>query len=385
MSRIIYVGVFAFLSLGMATGMRSAHTGHLFLTLTDIETGCPITNATVTVRCQTEFNIGRTLESHFTKTTAVPDSNGVAHVEFAFYDPDFQWWVDAPGHYSRMFGFGYGDEQFGREVVESDYADVNTNTVEGLAKYNELVSLYGTDYCSYAAKFSPKSITYTNNVIRRTVALTPKHNPQPMYAYGERMKVYLPIKNPTLIITNGVEALRYKPVDFDLKECDLVPDVNDDSGALSECTGKIGDFHVERYAVVTNGVETNFGWIEFPSACGAYIIKKPGSENFPVIYEADTNRTFLAKIPFEYCYTNGSLMHASRIVNSDECMVLRTRATTNEAGRVVDCNYAKITGPMSILKVLSFESLIFNPRPNDPNLEFDVRYNQSSYRGGCCP
>ena len=134
-----------------------------------------------------------------------------------------------------------------------------------------------------------------------------------------------------------------------------------------------------------NGVETNFGWIEFPSACGAYIIKKPGSENFPVIYEADTNRTFLAKIPFEYCYTNGSLMHASRIVNSDECMVLRTRATTNEAGRVVDCNYAKITGPMSILKVLSFESLIFNPRPNDPNLEFDVRYNQSSYRGGCYP
>ena len=385
MSRIIYVGVFAFLSLGMATGMRSAHTGHLFLTLTDIETGCPITNATVTVRCQTEFNIGRTLESHFTKTTAVPDSNGVAHVEFTFYDPDFQWWVDAPGHYSRMFGFGYGDEQFGREVVESDYADINTNTVEGLAKYNELVSLYGTDYCSYAAKFAPKSITYTNNVIRRTVALTPKHNPQPMYAYGERMKVYLPIKNPTLIITNGVEALRYKPVDFDLKECDLVPDVNDDSGALSECTGKIGDFHVERYSVVTNGVKTYFGWIDFPSGCGAYITKIPQGDRFPVVYEANTNAEFISRISFEYNSVSGRLVRVKRLLENDECMILRTRVATNEVGAIVSNHYSKILGPLRMSGIIEFQSLIFNPRPNDPNLEFDVRYNQSSYRGGCCP
>ena len=52
---------------------RTAHTGHLFVSLTDRETGGPITNATVTVRAQTEFNIGRTLESHFTKTSAMSE------------------------------------------------------------------------------------------------------------------------------------------------------------------------------------------------------------------------------------------------------------------------------------------------------------------------
>jgi len=122
------------------------------------------TYATVTVRTQTEFNIGRTLESHFTKTSATSDSNGVAHVEFQFYDSDFSWRVDAPLHFNGRFGSGYGYEKFGCVVEESDYADINTNTVEGLAKYTELASLYGTDYSGYVAKFQLRSITYTNNV-----------------------------------------------------------------------------------------------------------------------------------------------------------------------------------------------------------------------------
>ena len=63
----------------MVVNALTAHTGHLIVSLTDRETGEPITNAAVTVRCQTEFNPGRTLDSYFTMTTSRVDSNGVAN------------------------------------------------------------------------------------------------------------------------------------------------------------------------------------------------------------------------------------------------------------------------------------------------------------------
>ena len=113
MNKIAFIGVASLMVGCMVSHARTAHTGHLFVALTDMETGGPITNATVTVRAQTEFNIGRTLESYFTKTSAGADTNGIAHVEFQFYTSRFDWWVDAPSHYCGMWGFGYGDERFG--------------------------------------------------------------------------------------------------------------------------------------------------------------------------------------------------------------------------------------------------------------------------------
>ena len=384
MNKGVGAGVLALFAGCMIVNARIPHTGHLIVAMTDIETGRPITNATVTVRCQTKFSLSHTLESFFTKTSAHSNSNGVAHVEFTFFDEDFDWWIDAPSHYTKMFGFGCGTERFGRVVEESDYANINTNTVDGLSKYNELVNLYNADYLAYMEKFNPKSVVYTNKVVCRTVVLTPKHNPQPMYAYGDMEKVYLPIKNPTTFITNGVEVTRYQPVDFDLKECDLVSEETNQSEGQDVPTGKIADFHLERFTMITNGEEITYGWMEFAPGGGAYIIKKPGNGYFPVIYEANTNAVFLSRIPFEYSYTNGWLKQASqKILDKDECMVLKTRAVTDGLGVVTNCNYSKIMGPMSILKVLTFEALIFNPRPNDPNLEFDVKNNLSEYDYGC--
>ena len=67
-------------------------------------------------------------------------------------------------------------------------------------------------------------------------------------------------------------------------------------------------------------------------------------------------------------------------------MVLRTRSVTNETGVITNCNYSKITGPMSVFRTVRFHNMIFNPNPNDPNLEFDVS-NNLSRRGdkGCEP
>ena len=386
MNKVVYLTIASLLAGCVLVHARTAHTGHLFVSLTDKESGCPITNATVTVRAQTKFNIGRTLESDFTKTSARPNSNGVVHVEFTFYDEDFDWWVDAPSYYSGWYGFGYGDEQFGRVVEESDYLNIDTNTVQGLAMYNELVQLYNNDYLGFIAKFNPKSISYTNSVIHRSVCLTPKRNPRPMYGYGPRTDAYLPVKNPTLSLTNGIEVSYYKPVDFDMKECLVVSYKPDYDEFVDGPAGRASDFHIERFSVLTNGVKTFYGWLDFAPGCGAYITNKPGDGYFPVIYEADTNATFLSRIPFSYSYTNGCLVHVERILADDECMVLRTRAVTNEIGVITNCNYSKITGPMSVFRTIRFHNMIFNPNPNDPNLEFDVNSNLSC-RGdkGCEP
>ncbi len=386
MNRLAFVCT-AFLLAGCIGGYaRTAHTGHLIVTLTDRETGEPITNATVVVRTQTEFNPDRTLESYFTKTSAMPDTNGVADVEFQFYEPRYNWWVDAPSHYSRKFGFGSGEEEMNCTVVESDYLDIDTNTVAGLEKYNELMGLYNSgDYMAYAAKFEPKSVTFDHTVIHRSVCLTPKHNPQPMCAHGGRTQLYLPMKNPAMIITNDLEIAHYKPVDIDLVECLIVRPIINPRRRFANEVGKVSDFHLERFSVTTNGVETQYGWIEFAPGCGAYITKEPDIREgrFPVIYEADTNAVFLSRIPFECSYVNGRAVYEDKLIKGDECMVLRTRAVTNDVGDVTSCNYSKIYGPLNAFRVLEFGSLIFNPRPNDPNLEYDLEHNLAP-RGETC-
>ena len=208
MGKLAYIGCASMLVGCMAVNARTFHTGHLFVALIDRETGGPITNATVTVRCQTKFSLSHTLESFFTKTSAQSDSNGVAHVEFQFCSPEFNWWVSAPSHYNGPFGSGHGDEQFGCVVEGSDYLNIDTNTVQGLAMYNELLQLDNNDdYLGFVAKFKPKSVTYTNNVICWAVCLTPKHNPQPMYAYNARGGVSLPKRNPIAFVTNGLDAV----------------------------------------------------------------------------------------------------------------------------------------------------------------------------------
>ena len=374
MNKVVTVTIASLLTGCVFVHARTAHTGHLFVSLTDRETGGPITNATVTVRCQTKFSLSHTLESFFTKTSAQSDSNGIAHVEFQFYDPDFSWHVDAPDHYNGIFGSGHGDEVFGCVVEESDYLHIDTNTVQGLAMYNELVNLYESDYLGFLAKFNPKSVAFTNSVIHRSVCLTPKHNPQPMFAYGGR-EIRLPRRNPITIATNGLEVLKYAPVDFDMKECLIVSPEPDYDPFLHGPSGKDSDFRVDLYRVTTNGVRTTYGWIVFAPGCGAYKRNTTGDPSFPTTYEADTNETFVSRIPFEYSSVSGRVVSVQSILGDNEYMVFRTRVSTNEVGIITSCNYSKILGPMSIEGSLYLTSLIFNPRPNDSKLEFDQDNN----------
>ena len=272
-------------------------------------------------------------------------------------------------------------------MEQSDYLDIDTNTVAGLARYNELKSLVESgDFAGYAAKFEPKSVTYTNSVVLRSASFYPKHNPQPMYSYACSSELYLPMKNATVSVTNGVEVTHYRPVDLDMNECLLLPysedyDVNFDGKA-----GEVSDFRVERFCVTTNGVRSFYGWIDFAPGCGAYIRKTTGDASFPTTYEADTNETFVSRIPYEYHSVSGKVVHSKKFLSDDEYMVLRTRVVTNSVGVVTNCNYSKILGPMTIGDELEFTALIFNPRPNDNNLECDLENNLAGDHGRIwCP
>ena len=91
MTKIVYCCSIALLTGCMIINARTAHTGHLIVSLTDSETGGPITNAMVTVRTQTKFSLGGhgSPDSFYTNTSSCSDSNGIAHIEFQFYDSDF--------------------------------------------------------------------------------------------------------------------------------------------------------------------------------------------------------------------------------------------------------------------------------------------------------
>lgn len=62
-------------------------------------------------------------------------------------------------------------------------------------------------------------------------------------------------------------------------------------------------------------------------------------------------------------------------VNEDEGLVLRTRCRYDEKGNLISCHYSKIYGKIEIRSYFQFRGYAFNPTPNDPNLEFDVKRN----------
>ena len=349
------------LSIGQGT------TGHLIVSFTDKETGGPITNIIVTVETLNCLgpNAG-VYESHYTKTSAMTDSNGVADVEFQFLVPDFEWSISRPsGYYTN--GFGIESECFDAEIEPSDYEDIDESTPEGAAKVQQVRALHESeDWLSLWRLFEPKNVTYTNTTIRKSVSFYPKHNPQPMYVYSRFNKdsILLPLCNA--VVTNGVEIREYPDVYVDLMKCGLLPPY----GGGSNC-GEVSDFKLVRNSVVANGIRRFSGYIEFAPGCGAYIRKKGEDASFNTAYAADTNAVYLSRIPFssEKDLLSNKIVSVSLILDSDEYMVMRTRATYDAIGNPTNWCYSKVEGKIVVNRNFWFERIFFNPRSNDPNLE----------------
>ena len=318
----------------------------LYVNVTDDE-GRPVTNAIVRVG----YTVNNVVFADGTvrHDEAVSDECGNVVVRFDCTSSSFSWSARADGCYPSNFR----DEQFKSELVQ-------------------------------IPPIFYKVILHEHEK-RGEIVLYRKKNPQPMYAYSRQKQVESPIANG-----------RYG---FDLQCFDWLPPFG---------KGKVADLYyvrerkdIERInRLISQNNEYRIrvfrsdepdapqfgdivGRIEFEKGCGAYVCKQTGNENFPATHQADSNANYSPSLPIKICENNGKLwLMEGPVVAQDEYMVIRSRVKYDEKGNIISANYSKIIGPGGFAGCANFMELVFNPRPNDTNLEFDPERNLYQGRVG---
>lgn len=294
-------------------------TEKLTVTVTDNE-GMPVSNARVRVGYSTSnviFGGGhRSSGSDSGYAESQTGADGVAVVKFNCTSSDFGWSVSAEGYYkSDIFN---GHFAFDEIIIPPGIGKVILNEHE---KYGR-------------------------------VTLWEIKNPQPMYAHYS-------IEDCKWLKENG----RYG---FDLKLFDWVAPYGD---------GQEADFYVVRdYTKPTEEGRFRVGTLEFERGGGFYLAENNGNENFQTAYHADTNAVFVSSVPLQYeHYKDGAKEFDVflPLVDKKHHIVLRTRVKYDENGNMVSAHYSRILGEFSAMPFVSVSESIFNPVPNDTNLEFD--------------
>ena len=329
----------------LALASTGCASERLYVKVVDDE-GNPVANAAVKIGFSNSnilFGGGHSSRaSNDGNAEARTDTNGSAVVKFNCRSSDFLWHIEADGYYRS---------EYHREHFKGE--DFIIPPAFGFVKLHE-------------------------HEKRGEAILYRKKNPQPMYAYTREMD----IKSP---IANG----RYG---FDLECFDWLP---------PHGKGKVADFYYIRERPDETNMTVKARWrqssffafkngepgypklgdvigrIEFDENCGAYVGKQTGCSSFPSLYRADPNQKFLRSFPITIRGNGGHTvwLEESDVVNCGEYMVIRSRVKCDEKGNVVSANYSKILGSMGLVDRVGVEEAVFNPRPNDTNLEFDPKRN----------
>ena len=315
--------------------------------------GKPVTNAVVDVGVppKTAFWGSNSQRQKGTSYHSLTDTNGETVVSFNCTGIHFRWMVKADGYYS-----------------------------------SNLFEEWFKDFDEVAVPPAFTKVILHEHERRGTATLYRKKDPQPMYAYTSEMGVKSPIPNG-----------RYG---FDLECFDWLPPFG---------KGKVADFYYVRerpdetnitvkakwgkssYFLFKNG-EPGYpklgevvGRIEFDENCGAYVGKQTGCTSFPSLYRADPNREYIRSFPITIRGNGGYTvwLEESDVVNGGEYMVIRSRVKCDEKGNIVSANYSKVLGTMRLVGGVGVEETVFNPRPNDTNLEFDPYRNLYQGKKGC--
>lgn len=287
--------------------------------------GNPVTNAVVCVGFSTSnviFGGGHTSGGSGGHAEAKTDTNGNAVVKFNCTAAEFFWDVNADGFYKS---------EMHREIFK--FKEVITSPVSGYVVLHE-----------------------HEKEGRET--LWRRINPQPMYSYGLSEAFSVLNKVPT---KNG----RYG---FDLRLGSWLPPLG---------KGEVADFYYVRNIGEEPKEDGSVTWLEFDDGGGAYIGKQTGSKVFPSTYGANTNAVFRNRLPFMFVPKNSDDKRIDwrDIATGNEYMVLRTRVKLDSDGNVMEANYSKILGPFRFGYAVESPCVVFNPRPNDTNLEFDPDRN----------
>ena len=311
----------------------------LYVKVIDDE-GNPVSNATVHVGFTSGHVVFAEGESCDYEARTGQDGNAV--VKFYGGSSDVHWFVKADGFYQS---------EFRKEVFKI-----------------EVVPIPPIFY----------KVKMLEHEKRGEITLYRKKNPQPMYAYSRQMKVEAPFANG-----------RYG---FDLQRFDWLPplgkgkvadlyyvrerkDVERVNKVISQNKGyRLSVFRSDEPDAPQFGEEV--GRIEFEKGCGAYVCKQTGNANFPATHRADLTEGYCSSIPIRISENNGKLwLQEGPVIAKDEYMVIRSRVKYDKLGNVVSANYSKIVGPWEIGSMMCPFETVFNPRPNDTNLEFDPTRN----------
>ena len=176
-----------------------------------------------------------------------------------------------------------------------------------------------------------------------------KLNPIPCFGYGAGEDFPFPLKNGRF--------------GFDMEKGDWT---------VPHGKGEVADFILRREE--SNGVYRAVLEFEGPFN-GAYKQKQESSTSFKSTYRADTNHVYAQTMDIWTKKRMGKETVRSQFVSDEEYLVIRSRSVVDADGNLKSCNYSKIYGGITAYRYFQFMTMVFNPKKNDANLEFDTRRN----------
>ena len=176
-----------------------------------------------------------------------------------------------------------------------------------------------------------------------------KLNPIPCFGYGAGEDFPFPLKNGHF--------------GFDMEKGDWT---------VPHGKGEVADFILRREE--SNGVYRAVLEFEGPFN-GAYKQKQESSTSFKSTYRADTNHVYAQTMDIWTKKRMGKETVRSQFVSDEEYLVIRSRSVVDADGNLKSCNYSKIYGGITAYRYFQFMTMVFNPKKNDANLEFDTQRN----------
>ena len=176
-----------------------------------------------------------------------------------------------------------------------------------------------------------------------------KLNPIPCFGYGAGEDFPFPLKNGRF--------------GFDMEKGDWT---------VPHGKGEVADFILRREE--SNGVYRAVLEFEGPFN-GAYKQKQESSTSFKSTYRADTNHVYVQTMDIWTKKRMGKETVRSQFVSDEEYLVIRSRSVVDADGNLKSCNYSKIYGGITAYRYFQFMTMVFNPKQNDANLEFDTQRN----------
>lgn len=104
---------------------------------------------------------------------------------------------------------------------------------------------------------------------------------------------------------------------------------------------------------------------------GAYEMDRARMSEFESVYHADTNAVYRQAFVYSFDQSPVKTPEYTTQLKSDKYLVFRTRTKVDAEGRLVSALYGKIYGDWNFVGPggMSMAQFVFNPRPNDTNLE----------------